>query len=118
MRGSTGEVAAGVGELHGPEIAGHLLEIGPWSTLVAMATSPGGDTPLPPAPVYLSICCRTDHRLTGDPILDGGAWHGTATLTYADAQSEGAEHASTWQHTENVVHTWQWDTKQWDPEGD
>lgn len=109
-----GEAAGGLAELLGPEAIGHLLHIGPWSTLVALATSPGGDTPLPPPPVLLPICYRTGHRLAGDAILDGGAWHGSATLSYSDAQSEATDHTTTWEHPD-TVHTWSWQRDSWDP---
>jgi hypothetical protein len=112
--GGLGEVAGGIAELLGPEVVGHLLHLGPWSTLVALATSPGGDTPLPPPAVLLPLCHRAGHGLGGDAVLDGGAWHGTATLSYADAQAEGAEHASTWDHV-GAVHTWSWRQDSWDP---
>lgn len=114
------EVGEGVVELLGPEALGHLLKIGPWATFLALATSPGGDTQLPPAPVYLSICSLTNHRLSGDDLLDSGAWHGTATLTYADAANEGAEHATTWEHADATVHTWtgSGSDMSWNPVGD
>jgi hypothetical protein len=114
--GGLGEVAIGVAELLVPEIVGHLLKrIGPWSTLIGMATSPGGDTTLPPAPVYLPVCHRSDHGLSGDPILDGGAWSGTATIDYQNARTEATQHADTWQHTDGVVHIWEYRNAQWNP---
>ena len=113
-RSGLGETAGGVAELLGPEAIGHLLHIGPWSTLAAMATSPGGDTSLPPPPVMLPLCYRTGHGLSGDAILDGGAWHGTATLSYTDAQADAAQHAGTWDHA-GAVHTWSWRQDTWDP---
>ncbi len=111
--GQAEEVGEEIAHLLAPEVLAHALEIAPWPTLVALALSPGGDTSLRPAEVFLALCHRSDHGLSGDAILDGGAWHGTATLSYDDATAEGAEHASTWDHTDGSVHTWSRHGDQW-----
>jgi hypothetical protein len=107
---AAGEIAHGVGEIAVPTVLDHfvlhgLLKGTPWSHLVAMALSPGGDTPLATQLVYLPVCHRNDHGLSGDPVFDGGAWYGTMTTDDSFAASEGKEHESTWGHAD-ATHVW------------
>jgi hypothetical protein len=107
---AAGEIAHGVGEIAVPTVLDHvvlhgLLKGAPWSHLIAMAISPGGDTPLATQLVYFPVCHLSGHNLTGDTIFEGGAWHGTMTTDDSLAASEGKEHESAWGHAD-ATHVW------------
>jgi hypothetical protein len=107
------EVAHGTAEAVGPSIIDHfvlhpLLHGVPITDLIVMALSPGGDTQLNPPDAYMPVCEAYGHGLSGDPVFDGGAWHGTVTLELNDADSEASTHASQWGHAD-LVHIWVYD---------
>jgi hypothetical protein len=108
----TGEVIAeeGLPHLVG-EAIGHLLGVG-FGGVVLGAVLGGPDTMLKEAPAYMAVCHRSDHGLSGDAVMDGGAWHSEPTMDYNAASSYGGEHGSTWGHGDDV-HIWEFKADAW-----
>ncbi|MEO5843026.1 MAG: hypothetical protein ABIQ73_29200 [Acidimicrobiales bacterium] len=101
------EVAHGLGHVAVPVVLDHwvlhaILKGAPFMDLIALATSPGGDTLMHPPDAFMAVCHRHGHNYHGDPVFDGGAWHGVVTIDYNAARSEGDEHGRSSGHTDDV----------------
>jgi hypothetical protein len=103
---SGGKVVEGTAELVGPSVLTKAIEIAfdastpPLLDLLALATSPGGDTALQPPVVYMGGCLYQSHGPSG---FGDGFWHGTPTLDYNDANNEKSSHGNDWAHTDGVL---------------